>query len=217
MSDIIARIKNLMDLAGNNTSEEEAANAMTLARKLMLKHNLSENDLAESENRNFASFGELKSFDKDYIRILFKAVGEMTSTSFVMYNNDSYKIVGRPINQAVADELLAWLIVQVEKLYKIHLPKGMSKQERAKYRKDFKRLCSFRIFQRANELVSVSNSSDGTALIVLENQLVAEVKELFKEQGIGAKKSRIKLDRSSRGGREGYNAGAGAALHREVT
>lgn len=213
---IITRIKNLMDLAGNNPSEEEAASAMSLARKLMLKHNLDESDLAESSG-NLADFGDLQSYDQEYIRILFNGVGKMTSTSFVNYGVGDYKIVGRKINQEVAQQLLVWLISQVEQLYKIHLPRGMSKAERAKYRKDFKRLCSYRIYERAKELVEAeAPSSDSTALIIVENQLVAEIEELFKEAGVGIKKSRIRLNSNSRGGRDGYSAGNAAALRQGV-
>jgi len=45
MSDIYSKIAHLLELASNNPSEEEAASAMNMARRLMMKYNIDQREL----------------------------------------------------------------------------------------------------------------------------------------------------------------------------
>ena len=49
---VMAKIKNLLDLSNNNSNENEAKSAMLLAQKLMAKHDISSESLETEDNVN---------------------------------------------------------------------------------------------------------------------------------------------------------------------
>jgi hypothetical protein len=211
-SELVLKIKNLLELASNNPSEAEASTAMNMARRLMMRHNLTEADLKDSAVHNPTEYGEKRTLDKDYLRIVGHIVREMTGVTMVYYGTSGdFRMVGRQINILVAEQLLTFLCDQVEHLYKIHLPPGLTKPARAKFRKDFKRLCAYRIFERAQE-EKVKESTTGTELVAIDNKLNEEVDEFLESKGVKVVTNRKSLNMDSQGGRTGYQAGNSASL-----
>jgi len=211
MSDIHEKIINLLALASNNPSEEEAATAAAMARKLMLKHNIDERDLGHKSSVEYSGGGAL---DRDYWSLLMGGVQQLIPAKALIYNNESYRWVGTKVNAQIADQLLDFWARQVEHQYKIHLPPGMSKGERAKYRKDFKRSCALRIVIRAQALKDAQNAdkSTGTSLVVMQSALEREIEEFLADKNIRSRKP-MKIDTNSRGGRDGFSAGANVHIN----
>lgn len=213
MTDIHNKIQHLLELANNNPSEDEAANAMDMARKLMMKYNIQLRDLGTVSS---VSYGEAHTLDRDYFKILGEAVRIMTGVSMVYFRDETFKMAGTRVNVQIAHKLLMFLAEQVESLYKIYLPKGMSKRERAQYRKDFKRACAIRIRDRCNHARFHDNPVTGRELIVIQNELEKEVEAFLEQQLVRIVKSKTQIKLHTKGGRDGLMAGDSAALQPRV-
>jgi hypothetical protein len=205
MSDIHEKIINLLALATNNPSEEEAATAAAMARKLMLKHNIDERDLGVKSSVEYSGGGKL---DRDYWQLLMGGIQVLIPVKGLLYGTEAFRWVGTKLNAQVADQLLEFWAKQVEHQYKVHLPPGMSKAERAQYRRDFKRSCALRIIHRARELKATQDAdkSTGTALVVIQSQLEREIEEFLADKNITRRKP-LTVKTTTRGGRDGYAAG----------
>lgn len=206
MSDIHEKIINLLALASNNPSEEEAATAAAMARKLMLKHNIDERDLGHKSSVEYSGGGKL---DRDYWQLLMSGIQELIPVKGLMFNRgEQYRWAGTKLNAQVADQLMDFWARQVEHQYKVHLPPGMSKSERAQYRRDFKRSCALRIVYRAQELKAAQNAdkSTGTSLMVIQSELEREIEDFLADKNVRLRKP-MKVNTGSRGGRDGYAAG----------
>ncbi|OXE37522.1 MAG: hypothetical protein CGW95_01000 [Phenylobacterium zucineum] len=139
--------------------------------------------------------------------------------AFETYDWSSFRFVGRPDNIDAAQDTLAFVLLQVEALYKSHLPKGLSKQARAEFRRSFKDACSHRVYERCAKIVEEQTQKDNpstgsTALVVIEHrkQLKLEVDDYLKAAGARTIKSRsvsVKLN-------EGYLRGRLAGDHVEL-
>ena len=209
MSDIHSKIANLLELAKNNPSEEEAATAMEMARKLMMKYNIDQRDLGAVSS---VVYGEAHTLDRDYFKILGHAVKAMTGVSMVYFHDETFKMAGTRVNVQIAHQLLMFLAEQVESLYKIYLPKGMSKTERANYRKDFKRNCALRIHRRCEEGRFHDNPVTGRELVVIQNELEKQVEEFLSANSVRMVKNRTKIRTTTKGAMDGRMAGDSAAL-----
>ena len=212
MTDIHSKISHLLELANNNPSEDEAANAMDMARKLMMKYNIDQRDLGTVSS---VDYGEAHTLDRDYFKLLGSAVKIMTGVSMVTFSNDTFKMAGTKVNVQIAHQLLLFLAEQVESLYKIYLPKGMSKRDRANYRKDFKRACAVRIVDRCNRARFHDSPVTGRELVVIQQELEKEVEAFLSSKGVRIGKP-MAIRFGSRGGRDGVMAGDTAALQPRV-
>ncbi len=212
MTDIHSKIAHLLELANNNPSEEEAANAMDMARKLMMRYNIDQRDLGTISS---VGYGERHNTDRDYFKILAGAVKIMTGVSMIFFTDDTFKMAGTKVNIQIAHQLLTFLAEQVESLYKIHLPKGLSKKERAEYRKDFKRACALRIQTRCHEARFHDGPVTGRELVVIQQELEKEIEAFLETQSVRVGRSMM-VRGHTRGGRDGTMAGNHAALQPRV-
>jgi len=218
MSDIHSKIADLFELANNNPNEAEAASAAAMARKLMLKHNIDERDIGRKANVGFN--GE-KSVDRDYYLLLTTGISELIPAKALIYTNGRNKTIkwaATAVNAQVANQMLEFWARQIEALYKQALPAGMSKSQRAQYRKDFKRNAAVTIIHRARELRKQQNleKGTGTSLLVIQTELEAEVDEFLST--VRTRKTRGMTVRSSGlGASHGRQAGQSVRLNRGVT
>ena len=215
MSDIHEKIINLLELSRNNPSEEEAAQAGAMARKLMLKHEIDERDLGRTSNVDYN--GET-SIDRDYFRLLASGVSEMIPAKPIIFNGSEIRWAATRINAQIADQLIMFWAEQVEALYKIHLPRGMTKSARAQYRKDFKRNCAVGIIHRAREIKKqniLDEGEKGTALVVIEDQMMVEINDFLAKQNI-TKGRGMKIRHDTVGAAHGRQAAASVQMQRGV-
>ena len=219
MSEIHEKITNLLELARNNPSEEEAATAMAMARRLMLKYNIEERDLrGHTPDVEYSGGG---SFDRDYYRLVAQGITRLLPIRYVYWNGNKapFKWVGTNVNAQIADQMFQFWVDQIEILYKKYLPPGMSKPERAQYRTDFKRNCALGIINRAVEIKRQQAIEDaqGTALVVIEDQLLAEINEFMNNEGVKKSKSRgMTIRRHTQGAAHGRQASHEVRLTRVV-
>lgn len=215
MSDIHEKIANLLELARNNPSEEEAATAGAMARKLMLKHEIDERDLGRTSNVDYN--GET-SIDRDYYRLLASGVSYMIPAKAIIYNGTEIRWAATRVNAQIADQLIMFWAEQVEALYKIHLPRGMSKSARAQYRKDFKRNCAVGIIHRAREIKDqqiLDEGAKGTALVVIEDQMMVDIDDFLAKQNIRSGRG-MKIRHDTVGAAHGRQAAGSVQMQRGV-
>lgn len=211
------KIVKLLNLARDKgASEAEAATAMTMATRLMLSHGIQESELQQS--KAVAGRSELTEVDTDWQKILAQAAGKlfgcMTLFSRSMNGAPSFFFIGRPENHDAAKLTFNYLCDQVERLYKISLPRGMTQRDRANYRRTFKYACSARVYHRAEELVEEMKrgqhleGTGGTALVVQGyfDKLDDEVDEFLKKANMNIRTTRSKARSAGLGTAAGRSA-----------
>jgi hypothetical protein len=216
MSNITDRIRKLLALGGNNPNEHEAARAMELASELMMKHGITEDQLGVK-----VKVGYSNQFESDDLwqTVLAHSAGVLYGTKPVFWKRTGkVAFAGRQDNTDASSHTYAFLIEQVEALYKQALPSGLSKTERSEFRRHFKKACSGRIWARANQSIAKVTSS-GNALVVVDHrkQLQAEAEEFMAADGVKKSNRTTSLAvRPTAGALAGRAAGDRAQLHRTV-
>ena len=148
------KIRKLLDLAKNDgATEAEAETAMRFASALIMKHGIEESSLKKVKLTTGRS--ETKEVIRDEWELwCAQAAGDLYSCRIVCYRGpQEFVFVGREANRDAALDTFGMIVAQVEKQYKIHLPRGLSKSARAEYRRTFKEACALRVYHRAKEVV----------------------------------------------------------------
>lgn len=230
------RIAKLLAMARGNANENESATAMQMAMRLMLQHGLSEADFREGGKAQMAIEGKHTEADVRWMAWVHNAAAKLYGCKTVRYRGwgkqgDSLVFVGRSENIEVAEMTYLWLIEQVESFYKQALPRGLSKQARAEFRRTFKEACSLRVFDRAEKMMkeiianddmasqalALASPRQGTALVVQGHfeKLLQEVDDYFKAQGV-KQSTRVTKVKYGSGTVAGSAAGDQVKLRKEV-
>jgi hypothetical protein len=238
MSDnsIIEKIRKLLAMgertAGN---EHEAAQAMSLASRLMMEHGIRQDQV--SDKKPDVTYGEVMGLD-DWQRHSANAASNLYACSFVFnlggkHHKAWVQFVGRADNIAAAKDTFEFINRQIEASYKAHLPPKLTKAERAHYRRDFKRACAYRVSQRAAWIVmemqrataeqaaaqaSELGASNSTALVVRQHreELREEIDAFFEKEKIKTAKNPPAI-RPSQATLDGSRAGNDVSLRREIS
>lgn len=217
------KIRKLLSLASNEgATEHEAARAMEFASALMMKHGI-ERDELDTDDAPSVGYGRAFALERSYFDLLAKASGMLYGATPVFWRRDkAVRFAGRDDNVDAAEQTFHFLVAQVEVLYKRNLPKGLSKADRAQFRKGFKDTCALRVLVRAQEIVESLSTKDNEdtgsrALVIVEHRQVleSEIDEFLEKMEITKGKGRS-LNLSRFGTDEGYRAGAEVKLHKEV-
>jgi hypothetical protein len=220
---IADKIRKLLALANNNSNEAEAALALERATELMMKHGIDEASLRKEIKIGY--FGDDVENNERWQQICAQAAGTLLGASLVLFRNNGAiygRFAGREENALAASSMAAFIIDQVERTYKASLPKGMTKQERAEYRRTFKLACSIRVYGRAADIVhkQAKQGVEGTnALVVVDHrkQLQEETQAFLDNDNVRTRQSRsLQLSSNARGYREGLDAGNSIRLQREI-
>jgi len=161
------RIKKLLAFAaGNHNSEEEAANAMRMAAGLATSIGIELDSLRSKDapipkavlKSSLTSLKVYESYCAEAAGVLYGC--ECSAPNF---GKHGYWFVGREENIELAEQTMLWLVQQVEALYKIALPRGLSKRDRAEFRGSFKDACGQRLYHRAYDLMRKMKTDEQTA------------------------------------------------------
>lgn len=161
------RIKKLLAFAaGNHNSEEEAANAMRMAAGLAISIGIELDSLRPKDapipkavlKNSHTSLKVYESYCAEAAAVLYGC--ECNAPN---YGKHGYWFVGREENIELAEKTMLWLVQQVGALYKIALPRGLSKRDRADFRGSFKDACGQRLYYRAYELMKKMKTDEQTA------------------------------------------------------
>lgn len=230
LGSIREKIKALLTLAGNEgATEAEAATAMAKASALMAKYNIEVS--ADEETEDSTIRGKWVYTDKDFQWHYYcaEAAQYLYSCRFIWSRHrkaGGFQFVGRPDNIAAAELTYKWIVDQVQRLYKEHLPKGMEKWERAEYRRTFKAACAVRVRARAWHIVSQLARDDtlaiemtgSTALVVRskQEQLFKEADDLINQDDTLRDNVPAPKTSAGRGTRDGLAAGDQVKLNEQI-
>lgn len=218
MTESIARkIKALLNLAKGDANAEEADSAFKLAARLMLEYNIKEKDLKDKPKVGEGS--EHESEDDKWHMITANAVAMLYNCRAV-WRAQRVSFVGRKDNTDAGDATYPWIVDQIEALYKKNLTRGMSKQERALYRREFKIACAVRVGNRICDImktIKTEGLESSTALVVLakSQELLAEVDQFFEERKVRMVKQKPLKFRSD-AAVDGYEAGNEVKIQKEI-
>lgn len=227
MEDIRDKIRKLLSVAEGGANEHESNVAMRMASDLMMRHGIDRASLASGEERVEVIEGEKFNIDYSWHKILATSAGELYGVLPLGTSDWSgCRFVGRADNVGAASDTFEFLRVQVEQLYKTHLPAGMTKASRALYRRTFKASCSTRVLERCLQIVAAQCASDPgakNALVVLDHrkQLANEVSAFMASTYAGGivetkpRESKLVL-REPDGYMAGRRAGDHVHIHRGV-
>lgn len=216
------KIRKVLALANDKgATEGERAAALEMATAMMLKHNITDIGAGIAGNMG----GEFRPLDP-YVweTWVFSLVSELTGTVAVTYKN-GLEFNGREENVAVAWEMADAIRRQIEQLYKLNLPRGMSVKERANYRRTFKQAAALKVYVRAQEILRNLRQqnevvSGCTALVVASaiDQLRGEA-DAYVENKLPALKNQHRAHKFKFGGGsiDGYIAGDSVDIQTKVT
>ncbi len=219
MEAIKDKIRKLLAVARDKgASEEEAATAMRLAMTLMARHGIEQSQLGAEKPKVHIDKATAEAVKKYELRVA-QAAGALYGCNVVAENggNTGFCYVGRPANIEAAELTYLWLLDQVEALYKMALPKGLSQSDRAEYRRTFKAACAERVVARAYDLVKNPGPIQGATALVVQgyfDELTAENRAAIDSQ---LKTRSMKMNfRIGNGSMDGARAGENVKLRHEV-
>lgn len=222
--DIVERIKKLMRIGQPNSgaTEDEAATAMSLASALMLKHNLDVQLDDDKDDKEAVHGNYTLGHDDWHINCANAAALLYSCRTLILRRSGGISFVGRKNNIEACEMTLGYLVCEVERLYKLHLPKGMSKIDRANYRRTFKWACSMRLAARAWAIIEMLRRDDlkaieatGSRALVVVESIDAQLKAA--DMLLGDVKTMVVHPRAAgMGTLDGRRAGETVELQRRV-
>ena len=229
MQDVISKIRKLLLLAGNDgATEAEAETAMAMATFLMTKHGIESVDATHSDvGRDEIDFLKNPVYQGS---VVYAAAVLNACRSYVNITPDGYKlyrVVGEKHNREACKLMYEYLCKEVEKFYKIYLPKGMTQRDRANFRRTFKFACARRLSMRAKEIVrelqtneQIAQEHTGSTALVVSDYFTNQLNEIGKwltGQGITLVTRKSKGRYSGLGTSAGSEAGDNINLQRSLT
>lgn len=229
MSDNIKeKIRKLLNLANNSgATEAEAANAMAMASALMLKYNI---EITDEPDLQVVGQSEryMKGYSESWHHSCSSAAAMLYSCKNIIHNRGErgYSFVGRLNNTQMAGETLNFIINQIEIFYKQYLPKGLSKSERANFRRTFKQAASMRIVNRVWEILEELKTNDNKALeytgskalVVIQSikQQLEEAEAFLVDKMPHIKEMKSRVPQGGLGTHAGIQAGNQVELNRKM-
>lgn len=229
MSAIKEKILKLLAVANNSgATEAEASTAMELASALMMKHNIEIDPESSYEVSIGAGPIELVGFNEPWHEVCSSASAMLYTCQNVtcLPLGKGFYFVGRKDNCEAAMITLAFIIQQIERLYKEHLPKGLTKSQRAEFRRTFKYSCAQRVLQRCWSLRESFKRGDDKAVkaiglnslvIIQSTELMLKEAQDFCEKTLGPPNQRKSHNpKVGSGTIAGWRAGDTVQLHKKV-
>lgn len=203
------RIRKLLNMTvGRGCTEDEADNALRMASGLAMKLGIDLDSMRGADaprpkinlKRNVRKMAPYEALCAE-IAAMLNGV-ECQAPNF---GKGGFWFVGREENISLAEEMMLWLIRQIDLLYKEALPKGLSKRDRTNFRGSFKDACAARVKMRAQRMVwdlqnseNVAHAATGSSALVVRGHfdtLKREIKQYWDERFGLTPEKRAEADR----------------------
>ena len=175
----INKIKKLLAVAqaGSGATEAEAMTAAQFASALMLKHNI---DVQLDDERDEGAVeGEIRICDEPWHIQCASAAGFLYYCKPLFWRRSGrVRFVGRRDNIEACEATMYMFVGEVERLYKLNLPKGMSKIDRANFRSTFKMACAMRIAARCWAIMETLRNDDAKAIAATGSKALVVVQTI---------------------------------------
>lgn len=219
------RVKKLLSLGNNaGATEFEAAQALQMASDLMARYNIQIDTSTNAEDRQVIRGGWF-SYDHPWQKIAAMAAAALYNCQVISGSTD-LQFVGRSHNIDAARDTHLWIIEQIERFYKEALTPGLSKSDRAEFRRTFKFACANRVYFRSTEIrsdrqrvdnVKAIEQTGSTALVVVKS-IVQQIEEVraFMDEIPGLRTGRSVRYKMGSGTAAGQRAGNNVQLNRAL-
>ena len=173
---IIERVSKLLNLAGNNPNENEAAAAIAKAHEILAEHNLTMSQVEAAGPKEAEIVRERldteTNFTDNYFRSLWGAVAKANYCYCFFSKNGNrvtFTLIGRPVNIIVASQMAMYLCQTVKRL--------CSKSKGNEYMLSFRKGAVSRLCERIREMNLAS--STGTSLVVYGENEIKESRKMI--------------------------------------
>jgi len=221
---LLKRLKALLAMSEDSSSENEAQIAMRRLHSLLAKHNISLTDLEEEDEKiDRESFEE---YNWPWKRFILLGVSELYfCKSYYSMNRKNYAdyfVVGTESNRLVAASMIKMIITTLELEAKRECKKAHGKQN-STFNTSFKTAAALRIHTRCQELIQMAKDGsltddDGSLLPVMVdtyNHHAANNDDFLSDMGLVKRKSRTKAFDAA-GNAAGKKAGNRVQLSRGI-
>ena len=221
---LIKRMKALLAMAMDTSSENEASIALRRLHILLAKHNVSLTDLEEKEESVDSEYFE--EYNWPWKRYVLLAVSELyfcrCYSSAVRKNYANYFVVGTESNRLVATATIAMIYQTLESQAKIECKKAHGKMN-STFCTSFKTAAALRIYHRCQELIQAAKDGsladdDGSMLPVMldiYNKHDLNNEAFLADMGLVKKKARARAFDAA-GNAAGTKAGNNVQLSRSI-
>lgn len=222
MGDVVDKVRKLLQVStARGATEGEVANAMAIASKLMLQHNISETDVRQAAVEEDLILGRPEVFGtQHWVSVLGITIASLFNCRHVCDpDTGHHSWAGRQDNVEACLLTMRWTLQQVESLYKVALAEfggGLSKSARADFRRSFKDAAALRLHVRVQKITAaVRNDIPTHKALTVINQMLAKADEGLK--AIGGETKAIAICKSIGSGTgAGWLAGDAVQLQRGV-
>src|SRR5262245_58866641 len=198
MNNIIEKVGKLLNVADprSGATEGEMATAMAHANAFMIKHNIEQADTAIVTEETTIAYIRDDNVLEEYHHTAACAAALLNMCKPLrMTENKMWGFIGLESNTKAAAMMFTYIVEQVDKAYRLHLPKKLSKTDRANFRRSFKQACAGRVLCRAIDIIAVLSTDNNAAQAAVgKNALVVQstIKQRLEEADEYAK-SKFKM------------------------
>lgn len=220
------RVKKLLALGNNSAAtEHEAAQALQMASDLMARYNIQIDASPNVEDRQVMR-GQWYTYEHPWQKIAAMAAGALYNCQ-VISSTTEYQFVGRSHNIDAARDTHLWIMQQIESFYKQALTPGLSKSDRAEFRRTFKFACANRVYFRSQDIKSERQrgtdnnkaiEQTGSNALVVVKSIVQQIEEVraFMDEIPGLRTGRSVRYKLGSGTAAGNRAGNNVQLNRAL-
>jgi hypothetical protein len=159
---IIDRVRKLLALAGNNTSDAERDAAMQKAQALLIEHKISESEVAATDSDTRIAEWVLTGRNGQWARRVAQAIGKLYFCGYIsasMGKKVQHIFVGSEADATVAREITSFV---VESVYREGAKQMRARGANTSYWTSFVNAASLRIAQRVRDMIADSQRASTT-------------------------------------------------------
>lgn len=166
------KIRAMLRQASETTHAPEAAAFYAKAHELMAKYNISQDQLGE--HHDLVRGSERFNQTVKWVWLLSASAAKLMSCNVLLNEERLCYFAGRASNVEMAEEVFNHYSDQLNKYYRLALPRGLSQSDRATFRRNFKDAAAAVVWDRVCAIVA----ANARALIVSPVQLEEEWEKL---------------------------------------
>jgi hypothetical protein len=184
------KIKNLLALGSNNSSQQEALSALTKARELMIKYNLEDKDIKENKEENITYIRTDISLKLNWKKIVAVNLSKYLKVKVTNYNG-YMEIFGYEEDAKMAELFIKNIMETANKLSNKYIKDRNLSNYSNKYKNACKNDFIFSFVEGIIEIWETQNKQFSNSLVVLISK---EVQEAYEDRSKSYKKRSVNVN-----------------------